>query len=289
MPAPEEVIRKIAEARPALQVEQQIGAPGGQKWVHRARDSDFGPCCLKVVQSGEPEDQARLDRELLVLYETSDCPYLPRLLFTSDEPAIVEHAAYPWYIEELLIGQTVSEMIGEPWEEVDALRLIRDVTIAIDALWSLGVVHRDIKPQNIFCADRGFVLLDPGCARHQTLESLTRVWFPPGPGTPGYHGPDQFIFKSDKLDARSDIFLLGIVAFEGLTGVHPFWREETRANYPNNMTEGPTVALEQFGIHLSGSIKNLLSLMLAPRRYGRPRTPKRLLALVTEMLNQRGH
>lgn len=287
MPAPEDVIRRITELRPGLQIDQEIGAPGGQKWVYQAHDREYGACCLKIIQSGEPYHQARLNRELLVLHETQDCPYLPTLLLTPDDPVGEEESAFPWYLEELLIGQTVSEMIGQPWNEIDALQLIKEVCIGINALWELGVVHRDIKPQNIFAAERGFVLLDPGMARHQTLETLTRIWCPPGPGTPGYCSPDQFQFKSDKLDARSDIFLLGIVAFEALTGVHPFWRQDTRNNYPNNMDNGPAAAIEQFGSQLSQDIKALLALMLSPRRHERPRTPSRLLALVKELIGPR--
>lgn len=288
MPAPPEVLDQIANQRPGLRVEEEIGEPGGQKWVYRARDPDHDLCCLKIIQQGDPIWQARLDRELLVLAETQDCPNLPTLLLTLDEPVQLGERAFPWYLEELLVGQTVSQLIGQPWEEIDGLNLICDVTIAINSLWELGVVHRDIKPQNIFKANRGFILLDPGIARHQTLETLTRVWLPPGPGTPGYHSPDQFRFPSDKLDARSDIFSLGIVAFETLTGNHPFWRPEIRDMYPANLAEGPITALEQFGNHLSGEMRNLMTVMLAPRRHERPRTPKRLLRMVEEMIQQKG-
>jgi serine/threonine-protein kinase len=281
------VLDQIANQRTGLQVEGEIGEPGGQKWVYRVRDPHYDVCCLKIIQQGDPLGQARLERELLVLIETEDCPNLPTLFLTPDEPIQMGERAFPWYLEELLVGQTVSELMGQPWQEIDSLSLIRDVTVAIDAIWDLGVVHRDIKPHNIFKADRGFVLLDPGLARHQTLETLTRIWFPPGPGTPGYHSPDQFRFTSDKLDARSDIFSLGIVAFETLTGNHPFWRPETRHFYPDNMAEGPGKALEQFGNHLSDEIKKLTSVMLAPRRHERPRTPKLLLSMVDEMIRQR--
>lgn len=286
MPAPDEVIHKICEARPGLQIEEEIGARGGQKWVYRANDPAFGPCCLKIIQEGGTTEQARLGRELLVLQETDQCPNLPKLFFAPAEPIAIGDRAYPWYLEELLVGETLSELIGTPWEEQECLRLIRDVGTAINEIWTRKVVHRDIKPENIFCTERGYVLLDPGMARHQTRARLT----PPGrlPGTAGYRSPEQYRLPGERLDARADIFSLGIVGFEALTGHHPFGGEDVSNAYPDDTYRGIGEALDEFGEHLSTPIRNLLTTMVSPRPHERYRTPSLLLEVVEAMIKSEG-
>lgn len=286
MPAPDEVINKICEARPGLQVEEEIGAEGGHKWVYRASDPAFGPCCLKIVREGGSTEEARLTRELLVLQETDTCPNLPKPLLAPGQPVTIEDRAYPWYLEELLVGETLSELIGSRREESEALGLIHDVGTAIKELWSHRVVHRDIKPENIFRTDRGYVLLDPGLARHQTRPPLT----PPGrlPGTDGYRSPEQYRLPGDKLDARHDIFQLGVVAFQVLTGHHPFGGEDAAEAWAEYPYRGPHHALEQFGEHLSKPMQKLLITMLSPHPYQRYRTPERLLRAVQDILQEGG-
>lgn len=288
MPAPDEVINKICEAHPGLQIEEEIGAPGGQKWVYQANDPVFGRCCLKIIQEGGTTEQARLARELLVLEGTADCPNLPRLLFAPEEPVMIEDRAYPWYLEELLVGQTVSELIGSPWQEGEVLRLIRDVGIAIKELWSRKVVHRDIKPDNIMSTERGYVLLDPGIARHQRRTPLTDPPWLPGPGTSGYRSPEQYRLTGDRLDARTDMFSLGIVAFQATTGHHPFGGEDVVRAYPHDTYEGIEEALDEFGAHLSIPMRDLLITMVSPHRYERHRTPSRLLEVVSALIRREG-
>jgi len=286
MPAPDEVIHKICEARQGLQIEEEIGEPGGQKWVYRANDPAFGPCCLKIIQEGGTTEQARLGRELLVLQETDQCPNLPKLFFAPAEPIAIGDRAYPWYLEELLVGETLSELIGTPWEEQECLRLIRDVGTAINELWTRKVVHRDIKPENIFCTERGYVLLDPGMARHQVLPPLT----PPGrlPGTRGYRSPEQYRLPGERLDARHDIFQLGVVAFVVLTGHHPFNREDAAEAWANNPYHGPDDVLGELGEHVSTPMQKLLTFMLSPYPHQRYRSPDRLLRVVQGMIEEGG-
>lgn len=287
MGAPEEVLREICRAREGLKIEEEIGEPGGQKWVYEAIDIAHGPCCLKIIKDAGTTEEARLGRELLVLEETADCPHLPELLLAPGEPVVIGDQAYPWYLEELVDGPTVSQLIGEPWKEKEVLRLIRDIGTAIKELWTRKtVVHRDIKPQNMIRADRGYVLLDPGVARHQTRPRLT----PPGqlPGTSGYRSPEQYRLPGEELDARADIFSLGVVAFEALTGHHPFGREDVANAYPDDTYRGIGEALDEFGGHLSTPIRNLLITMVSPHRHQRYRTPSLLLEVVEDMIKKEG-
>ena len=85
------------------------------------------------------------------------------------------------------------------------------------------IVHRDVKPDNIMCdLNNNFWLLDFGVARHLSLDSLTATASPLGKFTAGYAPPEQFKnFKND-IDARADLFALGVTLYQCATGVNPF-------------------------------------------------------------------
>ena len=100
------------------------------------------------------------------------------------------------------------------------------VARALDYIHYRGIVHRDIKPANIMLARQGGVkLMDFGIARDQSFSDLTEAGT--GIGTPAYMSPEQIL--GDKLDARSDLFSLGIVLYQMLTGGKPFVEDEQRS------------------------------------------------------------
>src|SRR5262245_56531167 len=96
---------------------------------------------------------------------------------------------------------------------------------ALDYAHFRGIIHRDIKPANIIVSHQGEVkLMDFGIARDHSLADLTETGT--GVGTPSYMSPEQIL--GDKLDYRSDLFSLGIVLYQCITGQKPFVEDETR-------------------------------------------------------------
>ena len=100
------------------------------------------------------------------------------------------------------------------------------VARALDYVHYRGIVHRDIKPANIMIARTGGVkVMDFGIARDTQLRRLTEAGT--GIGTPAYMSPEQVL--GDKLDARSDIFSLGVVLYQMVTGKKPFVEDEKKS------------------------------------------------------------
>jgi len=138
----------------------------------------------------------------------------------------VEKKSRPYIVMELLRGCTLSHLLHtkRPLPEKDALRIISLVCDALQHMHECGVVHRDLKPGNIMiCKDRSIRIMDFGIAsavdsRKITLHGLTATM-----GTPEYMSPEQV--KNEATDERSDIYCLGAMLYEMLTGVLPFQNE----------------------------------------------------------------
>ena len=131
----------------------------------------------------------------------------------------------PFIVMELIEGPSLRKVMddGGPLPVDAAVAIARELASALAHVHALGVVHRDVKPANILLSRRGDVkLTDFGIARDtsEPHDGLGVV------GTPAYMSPEQVL--GDRLDFRSDLFALGIVLFEMLTGRRPFEEEAGR-------------------------------------------------------------
>jgi eukaryotic-like serine/threonine-protein kinase len=126
-------------------------------------------------------------------------------------------------------------------EPREAARIIRDVCLGLEAAHSEGVVHRDLKPQNIMMDERGnIVVMDFGIAGSVEDSTLTKSGTLMG--TPTYMSPEQA--KGDKVDARSDLFAVGVILYELLTGKVPFQSDTLMGQLLKRVQEKPVPPIE---------------------------------------------
>jgi hypothetical protein len=199
---------------------------GGSAVVYRARDRRLGrEVALKVVRvppalgGGGDEPIARLAREA-------------RTIARLEHPHIVRVHAVRELRDGLALempcinGRTLKQLLAEegPLDAARATAILRDVAAALAFAHAHGVVHRDVKPENIFVeTDTGRALLaDFGVARSSEVDTrLTQTGVTLG--TPAYMSPEQI--DGHGVDGRSDLYSLGLVGWEMLTGRRP-WEGE---------------------------------------------------------------
>jgi dienelactone hydrolase len=207
-----------------------LGA-GGMGEVYRARDTRLGrEVAVKVLQAqftADPERLHRFEQEARAAAALNH----PNILVLHD---MGTHEGAPYIVTELLEGETLRQRLREgsiPPAKVVALGV--QIAQGLAAAHEKGIIHRDMKPENLFITGDGRVkILDFGLARlrreglmpDEVLTEAPTVDTPTREGsvlgTVGYMSPEQA--QGKPVDARSDVFSLGIVLYEMVTGRRPF-------------------------------------------------------------------
>jgi serine/threonine protein kinase len=152
----------------------------------------------------------------------------------------VEKKSRPYLVTEYLRGCTLAHLLNalRPLPEKDALRITSLICEALQHMHQRGVIHRDLKPGNIMiCRDRTLRLMDFGIASSADSRKITLSGLTATMGTPEYMSPEQV--KNERTDERSDIYCLGAVLYEILTGVVPFQNENCWVSMSNRVTGDP--------------------------------------------------
>ena len=182
-----------------------------------------------------------------------------------------------YYSEEWIDGYNLSEYInsnGGTLSEQVVIKIGIDISYAIEELWKYNKIHRDIKPNNIMYDQRNnrFVLLDMGMVYDAHYDTLTKFGFLPG--TMGYYSPEQFdLTKKKDLDFRSDLFCLGVVMYETITGHHPFKRNGlTQDQVFYNIIHGQQIAISDLVENISDEFASIVNRLLRKRPSERYKT-----------------
>lgn len=197
-------------------------ARGGQKLVFLADSECFGRVAVKLIKPGTDSAKQRAEREISVAQSLED-PHFPRVFAAKN--VVIDGEEVLCIYEEYLDGESLRAALQREgrFSAEETLRIARELLVALMILNGRGVVHRDLKPDNIYMASDGrVVVLDLGIARQLGDASLTEDHAIFGPLTPGYGAPEQIRNEKRKISSRTDIFSLGVVIHECLTGQNPF-------------------------------------------------------------------
>lgn len=191
-------------------------SPGGMSKVYLALHEESGiEHVLKVVPFDEDDDDLlqRFIQEYALIAQVRH-PNVARIF----GQGFAEMCAY--IAMEFLAGGDLRARIDSGIAYQDAMRYLAQTALALTAIHERGIVHRDLKPENLMLrADGTLVLADFGIAK-QLSTALTRTRHGEVYGTPFYMSPEQA--RGDPLDGRSDLYALGIILHEMLTGAKPF-------------------------------------------------------------------
>jgi serine/threonine protein kinase len=214
---------------PGYEILEELGR-GGMGVVYKARQTRAGRVvALKMIRDGAlagPQQRARFRIE-------AEAAARMRHVNVVEIYEIGEHAGRPYFVMELVEGGRLDSYLGgQPRPAVQAADLVRTLAFAVQHAHEQKIVHRDLKPANVLLSHLGTghsalstvipKITDFGLAKRLDAEST--AWTPEGAvvGTPSYMAPEQAAGRIDDIGPAVDVYALGVILYELLTGRPPF-------------------------------------------------------------------
>lgn len=230
-------IERLAAALPRRYVFQREIGEGGAAHVLLAHDSERGELvAVKILRPEVATDigEKRFQREIEIIRQFKHPNILPLLDYGTV-------SGQTFFTSPFIEGDTLKARIKRERQLplADVLVIMGDVAAALDHAHARGIIHRDVKPANILLRDTGTVVADFGIARAVAFdqeEAITASGV--SLGTPEYMSPEQSGAMRE-LDARCDVYSLGCVVYEMLTGNPPFTGTTEAAIFARHFEETP--------------------------------------------------
>ena len=283
----ERLHQAIASSKAATKVPRELGGfellekigQGGMGSVFKARQKELDRVvALKVLSprlSRNSEFVARFLREARSAGKLNH----PNIVAAID---VGEDEGFYYFAMEYVDGETLAMVLAREGRlpEARALAIATDVARALDHAHHKGLIHRDIKPDNVMVtADGRARVTDFGLARaidpDEAGADVDRFM-----GTPSYVAPEQIRSEAD-IDCRGDIFSLGITLFEMLTGEVPFRGANPMAVAATILTE-PLPSIRKLRSEVSAAAERIVGKMTAKERQGRYATPADAIAALEQ-------
>jgi serine/threonine protein kinase len=240
-------------------LEREIGR-GGMATVYLAQDTKHHrSVALKVLH---PELAATLGSERFLreiqIAARLQHPHIMPLYDSGQAHALL------YYVMPFVEGESLRDRLnhGSPLPVEDAVRIGRDLAAALDYAHRQGVVHRDIKPENVMLHEGEAMVTDFGIAKALSAagdENLTQLGM--AVGTPAYMSPEQASGEREP-DGRSDIYSLGCVLYEMLTGSAPFTGATAQATIMKRFTE-PVPSVQASRSAVSADLEQVVAKAMA--------------------------
>jgi hypothetical protein len=210
-----------------------VGEPSGMGVVYKGRQLSVGgrEVAIKVIRPDKvsPEMSDRFRREVVAAGRLEH-PNIVRIYDAGDSDGEL------YLVMEFLEGLSLAQLVKRrgPLPVAEACELIRQAALGLDHAHTCGVLHRDVKPANLFLTTLGEVkLLDFGLARLIGPDAgAALTWSGQGMGTPAYMAPEQAV-NAAAVDARADLYSLGLTLYHLLTAQPPACREPVRQRRPD--------------------------------------------------------